>query len=314
MKIIVAQDQAGKRTLHYIDSQEPILEENQVLLDVTAIGVNFQDISQVIEDYTSSQESQFTPGLEVVGTTPLGKRVLVPLTHGGYSQKIAIQENDWIDIPIGVSDIEALSTTVHGLTAWHALKTMGRIQQGETVVVHAAAGGVGSWAVQLAKMWGAYVIAVTSNSTKSEVAKKIGADAFVDPHEKNLSGALIAANNGKKIDLILEMVGGNRFNASYEAMAPFGRLVTYGMISQKPANEIRPSDLIRGSKTISGLWLGDCDVKNSFSRISELLKLVENKVITPVIGEIYPLSQAHLAHSAILARVTTGKVSLDPLR
>jgi NADPH:quinone reductase len=315
MKSILVGEFGGPESLKYVEVSEPTVNLHETVVQVKAIGVNFADIHQVENSYLTPQELPFTPGLEVVGLLPSGIRVLIPLSRGGYTQKISVKDNQWVEIPEGVSDIEALSTAVQGLTAWHVLQTMGHLQSGESVVIHAAAGGVGSWAVQLAKMWGAFVIAVTSNSSKAELAKSLGADAFVDPHDKDLAGALIAANNGKKPNVILEMVGGKRFDISLEVLAPFGRLITYGVASRKPPTDINSVSLLKGSKTISGFWLGDCFAEpgESLAIITELINLIREKKVSPVVGTVFPLSEANLAFEAILKRTTVGKVSLDPM-
>jgi NADPH2:quinone reductase len=203
---------------------------------------------------------------------------------------------------------------VQGTTAWHILKTIGHLKVGETVVVHAAAGGVGSIAIQLAKMWGAKVIAVASSESKRALAKALGADEVVDATEENLGDAIKAANAGKRVNLVLEMVGGKTFDESLEILAPFGRLITYGMASRTAPSLIQPASLMGGSKTISGFWLSHCFGKKELMNdvIEQLFKLIEEKKLKPVIGAAFPLSQANLAHRSMLARETTGKITLNP--
>jgi NADPH2:quinone reductase len=204
---------------------------------------------------------------------------------------------------------------VQGTTAWHILKTIGHLKVGETVVVHAAAGGVGSIAIQLAKMWGAKVIAVASSEAKRSLALSLGADAVVDATEENLGDALKAANAGKRVNIVLEMVGGKTFDESLEILAPFGRLVTYGMASRTAPSLIQPASLMGGSKTISGFWLSHCFGKKELMNdvIAQLFKLIEEGKLKPVIGEVFPLSQATLAHKSMLARETMGKITLNPM-
>jgi NADPH2:quinone reductase len=203
---------------------------------------------------------------------------------------------------------------VQGSTAWHILKTVGHVKAGETVVIHAAAGGVGTIAIQLAKIWGAKVIAVTSTSEKAALAKKLGADVTIDANVEDLAVAMLAANEGKPVDLILEMVGGKTFDTSLAVLAPFGRLITYGMASRTPPSSINPAVLMGGSKTITGFWLSHCFGKKELMNdvINELFQLVVAGKLHPVIGATFPLSKAGDAHRAMLARQTTGKIALDP--
>jgi NADPH2:quinone reductase len=221
-----------------------------------------------------------------------------------------------VDIPDGVSDEQAIAMLVQGTTAWHILKTMAHVKPGESVVVQAGAGGVGTLAIQLAKMWGAKVIAVTSSDAKNELAKSLGADATVDANSADLAGAMIAANGGKRVDIVLEMVGGKTFDASLEALAPFGRLITFGMASRTAPTPIHPGVLMGGTKTVAGFWLSHCFGKKELMGdvLTELFALISSGALKPVIGATYGLSEAKIAHQAMLARQTTGKVTLDPRR
>ena len=125
---------------------------------------------------------------------------------------------------------------------------------------------------------------------------------------------MIAANGGKRVNLILEMVGGKTFDDSLEILAPFGRLVTYGMASRVAPTMIQPATLMGGSKTIVGFWLLHCFGKKELMNdvIEQLFALVVEGKLKPVIGATYPLSQASTAHKAMLSRETTGKITLNP--
>jgi NADPH2:quinone reductase len=304
----------GPEVMEYVDLSEPQIKAGEELITVTAIGINYADTHQTENSYLSKQELPLVPGIEVVGTTTDGRRVLAPAGSGGYAQMAAVNQRAMIEIPTGVSDQQALCMLVQGSTAWHILKTVGHIVPGETVVIHAAAGGVGTIAIQLAKMWGAKVIASTSSPEKAELAKKLGADITIDANAEDLAAVMLEANGGKKVNLILEMVGGKTFDASLEVLAPFGRVVTYGMASRTPPSSINPAVLMGGSKTITGFWLSHCFGRKELMNdvISELFQLVVDGKLHPVIGATYPLSKAADAHRAMLARQTTGKIALDP--
>jgi NADPH2:quinone reductase len=191
---------------------------------------------------------------------------------------------------------------------------MGHLQPGESVAIHAAAGGVGTIAIQLAKLWGAKVIAVTSSDKKAELATSLGADVVVDAKSENLAAALRAANGGKRINIILEMVGGTTFDQSLIALADFGRLITFGMASRTAPTPIHPGSLMAGSKTVAGFWLANCfaNPKLMNSVIDELFTLIASGEITPVIGGSYPLAEAEVAHRSMLARESVGKIVLKP--
>jgi NADPH2:quinone reductase len=314
MKAIEITEFGGPEVMQLVDLPDPVAGPDQVLINVSAIGLNFADTVQIRNQYVTQQKLPLIPGLEVVGTTSEGKRVLASISEGAYAQKVVAHKSAAIEIPEGVSDEAALAMLVQGTTAWHILKTFGHLVPGESVVVHAGAGGVGSVAIQLAKMWGARVIAVTSSDEKSALAKSLGADVTVDAKSANLAQAMLDANNGKPVDLVLEMVGGKTFDASLEVLAPFGRVIVYGMASGEMATPVNSISLLGTSKTITGFWLGHCFGKKELldDVIAQLFILIKNGKLKPIIGTTFPLSKAGDAHKAIVGRGTTGKITLDP--
>jgi NADPH2:quinone reductase len=314
MKAIQITEFGGPEVMQLVDLPDPVAGPDQVLINVSAIGLNFADTVQIRNQYVTQQKLPLIPGLEVVGTTSEGKRVLASISEGAYAQKVVAHKSAAMEIPEGVSDEAALAMLVQGTTAWHILKTFGHLVPGESVVVHAGAGGVGSVAIQLAKMWGARVIAVTSSDEKSALAKSLGADVTVDAKSGNLAQAMLDANNGKPVDLVLEMVGGKTFDASLEVLAPFGRVIVYGMASGEMATPVNSISLLGTSKTITGFWLGHCFGKKELldDVIAQLFILIKNGKLKPIIGATFPLSKAGDAHKAIVGRGTTGKITLDP--
>jgi NADPH2:quinone reductase len=313
MKAIQITKFGGPEVMQFVELPEPVAGKDEVVLDVTAIGINYADTHQTENSYLSAQTLPLTPGIEVTGTYE-GKRYLAPVSSGGYAERAVANRNSLIEIPDGVTDGQALCMLVQGSTAWHILKTVGHLKAGETVVVHAAAGGVGSIAIQLAKLWGAKVIAVTSNDEKKKLAKELGADQVIDSDTDKLKAALLEANGGKPVDLVLEMVGGKTTDISLEVLAPFGRLIVYGMASRTPGTSINPASLMGGSKTITGFWLAHCFGSKELLNdvIDELFALVIQGNLKPVIGATFPLSEAINAHKAMLARSTVGKIVLNP--
>ena len=314
MKAIYITEFGGPEVMKYLDLPEPVPAGSQVVLDVTAIGINYADTHQTENSYLSTQKLPLIPGMEVVGKIPDGSRVLALAATGGYCQKTLVSPKTVIPLPDKVSDGQALAMMVQGSTAHMILKKMGHIKAGESVVIHAGAGGVGSVAIQLAKLWGAFVIAVTSSDEKKKLCMELGADVVVDAGDADLAQALIKANNGKGVDLILEMVGGSTFDQSLDALAAFGRIVTYGMASRKAPKTLHPAALMPKSQSVIGFWLVNAlaDKELMAEVFMDLFGMIIGGKLKPVIGSTYPLSKAADAHRDMLARKTVGKIVLDP--
>ena len=314
MKAIQITEFGGPEVMRYIDLPDPTPAGSQVVLDVSAIGINYADTHQTENSYLSQQKLPLIPGMEVVGKMPDGARVLALASTGGYCQKTLVNPRTVIPLPDQVSDGAALALMVQGTTAYSILKEMAHVKAGESVVVHAGAGGVGSIAIQLAKLWGAYVIAVTSSDEKKKICKELGADAVVDAGEVDLKSALLAANSNKPVDIVLEMVGGTTFDQSLEALAPFGRLIFYGMASRQAPKNLAPGVLMPKSQTVSGFWLVNALAKRELMQevFMDLFAMIISGKLKPIVGATYPLSEAIQAHRDMLARKTVGKIVLDP--
>jgi NADPH2:quinone reductase len=295
------------------DAPFPEPGAGETLIRVTRAGVNYADTHARENDYLARYELPLIPGAEVAGTTEDGTRVAAIVPHGGYAEYAVAQVP--IPIPDGVTDGQALALLVQGLTAWLMYKRSARIEPGETVVVHAAAGGVGSLAVQLGKAFGARVIATASTPAKRELALELGADAAVDVTDPDLGARLREANGGKRVDVVLEMAGGRVFDASLDVLAPFGRLVTYGIASHEP-NQVATGALMHGSKAVIGFWLVHALRRPELvgPPLQKLFAHVAAGSLRVVEGATYPLSEARRAHEDMQARRTTGKLLLDPRR
>lgn len=316
MRAIQVNRFGGPEVLELVEVPEPEAGPGLEILEVIAAGVNYADTHAAENSYLSAQTLPMIPGSEVVGRLPDGRRWcgFTPSGGGGYAERAAVTPLAGFDVPDTMSDVEALSLLVQGLTAWHLLRTSARLVPGESVVVHAAAGGVGSLAVQLARLWGAgSVIAVVSTPEKAEVARQLGADVVVDATAPDLESALRGDRVG--VDIVLEMVGGATTDASLAALGPFGRLVVYGMASRSPATPVPPTSLMIGSKSLIGFWLVDCMRVDPVGMVAqplrELVEMVVDGRLRPLAGTSYPLSQARQAHEDLRARRTTGKVALS---
>ncbi len=315
MRAVQITEFGGPEVLNLTDLPDPVASDGFTVLDVDSAGVNYADTHQVEDSYLSKTTLPLVPGSEVVGRLPDGSRVSAFAGGGGYAEKALVHPAMSFPLPDGVSDGQALSLMVQGLTAWHLLRTSTHLAAGESVVVHAAAGGVGTLAVQLAKAWGAgTVIGVASSPDKRELAASLGADGTVDAGVPDLKAALEQANGGRKVDIVLEMVSGSTFDASLAALAPFGRLATFGMASREAAEPVHSGELMSRSRAVVGFWLAHCFGRPADMlqpQMAELLSMVESGRLTPVVGGTYPLSEARRAHEDLRSRASQGKLVLD---
>jgi NADPH:quinone reductase len=193
---------------------------------------------------------------------------------------------------------------------------MGRLEKRESVVVHAAAGGVGTLAVQLAKLFGAgKVIATASTEEKLAIAKELGADELVNYTKEGWEQQIVELTDGKGADVILEMVGGSIFYQSLQCLAPFGRLVFYGMASGTPV-KMNPARLMEKNQAVLGFFLPQMMAKPKLyhyqQSLQELISYVNSGQLKLLIGGTYPLEEAANVHRLLQGRKTTGKLILVP--
>jgi NADPH:quinone reductase len=234
--------------------------------------------------------------------------------NGGYAEYVAVPEALVYPIPDGVDDGTALALLVQGLTAWHLYRTCARVAPGESVVVLAAAGGVGSLAVQLGHRLGAgRVIAVASTEQKRALTLELGADAAIDASPDRLTERIVEANGGRPVDAVFEMAGGAVFDACLDALAPFGRLVAYGIASREQ-NELRSGALMRTSRAVVGFWFMHCLGRREMVEepLADLFARAARGELRAVVGATYPLADAARAQVDLAERRTTGKLLLDP--
>ena len=314
MRAIQIQEFGGPEVLELVELPNPEPGDDEVVVEVVRAGMNFADTHQRQNDYLAKAELPLIPGGEVSGRTPDGRRVAAMLMNGGYAEKVAVPRAALVPIPEEVDDDQAAGILLQGLTAWSLLRVCGRLEQGESVVVQAAGGGTGTLAVQLARKIGAgRVIALASTPEKRELAERLGAHATVDSRSDELADDILAANEGKQVDVVLEMSGGGAFGACLSTLAPFGRLVTFGIASREP-NEVMSQKLMRTSRAVVGFWLVHLFQRPDLLEqgISELLEAVAAGKLEVVIGATYPLSDVARAHEDLQGRGTQGKLLLNP--
>jgi NADPH:quinone reductase len=316
VKAVQIEEFGGPEVLRVVDLPRPEPGEGEVLIQVTRAGMNFADTHQRENSYLARYDLPLVLGGEVAGRTGDGQRVIALLRDGGYAEYAVAPSEMVYPVPDGLDDGTALALLIQGLTAWHLLKTSAKLAGGESVVVISGAGGVGSLAVQLAKPFGAgRVIATASTEEKRSLALALGADAALDASVEDLSDALIMANDGNQVDVVLEMSGGRVFSESAEALAPFGRIVAYGIASQEQ-NTVKTGRLMRKSRAVVGFWLMHCLGRRDMVEkpLADLFDRAARGELRPQIGETYALSDVRRAHEDLQGRRTSGKVLLDPSR
>jgi NADPH2:quinone reductase len=315
MRAIVVGALGGPEVLQVREVDRPSAGPGETLIRVDRAGVNFSDIGRRRNGWNNpAQPLPVIPGFEVVGRRVSdGARVLGVTTvgSGGYAEYAVMPDSLTRLVPEGVSDAAALAAAIQGVTAWGALLSAARLKKGETVAVMAAAGGLGSLAVQLARLHGASrVIGVASSDLKRRLVLELGADAAVDADPARLAESIRAANAGAGVDVLLESVGGPAADAALDALGYDGRMVVFGQASG--ASNIVSLDLLMDrSIGVIGYWVTPFLQGKGGDAIATILSWVAEGRLRVLEGPSYPVGRAAEAHAAIEARATVGKVSLS---
>jgi NADPH2:quinone reductase len=302
----------GPEVLQLAEVPEPASRPGHLPIQVTHAGVNMADVHVRTNTYLTEIPLPYVPGNEIVGLAKDGRRVAALTRGGGYAEHaLAHRATTW-QIPDGVSDEQACALALQGNSAWHLLHTVAGITAGTAVVIPAAAGGLGSLAVQLAVQAGARVIALASTPQRRELAQRLGAAAVVDSSSPDGLTERITDAAGGPVPLALEMTGGPTLTAIIEAVAPHGRLVVYGFASGA-IGQLPVRVLLERSITVSGFWLPNLfrDRELMARGMSELFAQVQAGTLRPILGGVYPLAQAATAHHDLVSRTITGKLLLD---
>src|SRR5215217_4289907 len=290
MKTIRVEEFGEVDVLQYVDVERPEPGEGEVLIEVRSAGVNYADTMRRSNQYVESQDLPFTPGYAVAPA-----RGLIPL-------------------PEDLDFDRAAAIPLQGLTAYHCIKTSGALKEGESVLVHAAAGGVGTLSVQIANLLGAgTVIATASSEEKLELARSLGADVLINYAEEDWPEKVREATDGKGADIILEMVGGDFPRKNLECLGVFGRMVVFGAASRERGT-IVPASLMNRCHAVVGFYLPQIMRRPDLfvPSLQEILGWISSDDLKLTIGGTYPLEQAAVAHADLEGRQTTGKLLLNP--
>jgi len=309
--------------LRQVERDKPEPGPGEVLLDVEAVGVNFADVMQRRGHYHGGPQPSYVPGMEAAGTIAavgdgaereVGERVVAMVGRGAYAEYVTAPALALFDVPESMSFAEAAGFPVQFLTAHHCLHDWGELDADESVLVHAAAGGVGTAAVQLADHHGAEVFGTASTEEKLALAERLGCDHPINYTEVDFADVTDDLTDGAGIDLVLDGVGGETFRESVDALSHFGRVVAYGAASGEPGT-VDTATLLFGNKSVEGFHLGQAmerDPERIYEAVPELSALLRDDVLEVVVGQTFDLADAADAHRALENRETTGKVVLEP--
>lgn len=325
MRAIRFHELGGPEVLQLGDVPTPVPGAGEVLIEVVAAGINYADTRRRLGVYLEPSPLPFTLGSEVAGRIvrigegvtgwQTGDRVMAMVGQGGYADYVVAPASALLPIPDGMSFAEAAAFPIQGLTAYHLLRTAGRLAPGESVLVHAAAGGVGTLAVQLARLMGAGTIYATASTfEKLELARSLGADVLINYTSEDFSERIRehARAQGKRgVDIVLEAVGGEVFERSLLCLAPFGRLAVYG-VSSGQVLQFNPVQLMRRCQEVIGFYLPPLLTRPDLllPSLQQLTAYLKSGKLRIIVGETLPLEQAAEAHRRLEARQTTGKVVL----
>ena len=325
IKQIIVNEFGGPEKLILHDEPTPSAGDGQIVIKVEASGVNFADSLQRRNKYVFPVSLPYLPGFEVAGiVTGLGKavenisvgdRVVAMLPGGGgYAQYAVTPSYLAAVIPPAISAQESLALQVQGLTAYLMLKDGAKLQAGQTVLIHSAAGGVGTLLVQIAKQMGAgKIIATASNVEKLAVAKSLGADELINYTESDWVQKVKDATGGKGVDLILDGTGGEILQNSFSCLAPFGRLINFGNPTGG-STSIEAFTLVNDNLILQGFGLASYFGKPDLMQeaYQYLFSQAATGKLKVHIGQTFPLKDAAEAHRQMENRKTTGKIVLIP--
>jgi NADPH:quinone reductase len=326
MKAIQIETTGSWDVLKYKEVETPEPGPSQVLVKTSSISVNFADIMLRIGTYPVMPPFPAVPGLEcggiidAVGKNVKGLKTGQPVIVFGpncYAEYVLAEASGVVPVPEGIDLDDAAALTVNYLTAYHMLHSMAGIKKGQTVLVYAAAGGVGTAVIQLSKPGGFAVIGRTSTDEKSAFAKSQGADYMINYNRENVSARVMEITNGSGVDLILNSVAGDTFAGDFEILAPLGRIIWFGFAAGPP--EVNLTELLQDHFTKSvGIrafviytiaQMHPDLMRHSYDVLFGFLK---DGTVKPHIQERIPLAEAPRAHQLLESGSVTGKLILKP--
>jgi len=306
----------GPSGVEVVDVPEPAPAEGELLVDVHAVGVSFPDLLLSAGQYQLKPETPFQLGVDFAGVVrsapegsgfSSGDRVACVLPYGGGADVVAIGPDSVFPLPDSMSFEQGAALPMNYLTAQFALATRGRLQEGETVLVHGAAGGVGTASIQVAKGYGARVLAVVSTEEKAQVAKAAGADETL--LVEGFRDGVRELTGGRGVDVVVDVVGGDLMTDSLRCLAPLGRLLVVGFTAGA-IPEVKVNRLLLNNIDVRGVgWGAYAMVRPGFMREQwgQIVPMMDSGAVNPPIGTSYPVEDVQRALTDIAERRATGK-------
>jgi NADPH:quinone reductase len=324
MKAVQLTGFTGLDSLKVVEVGRPTPSKNEVLIQVKAAGINFAELEMIRGKYPAPRPVPFIMGFEASGIVAdlgagvtnlkVGDKITSIVSSGGYADYATADATMAIPIPEGVSFAEANAITIQGLSAYTLLKFAARPQPGETLLVQAAAGGMGLFLVQLAKSMGVRkVIALASSKEKLELVKSLGADLAINYTEQNWVAQIEQANGGHGVDVVLEANSGEIGDTSFTLMAPFGRTVMYGAKNaQDSLTTEKVRQLIHKNQSVIGFNFPSLRPEQVKESVPALLELINKGQVKLFAKFAFGLADVRNAFEALSNRETIGKVVLIP--
>ena len=321
MKSVRIHEFGGLDVLKWEDAPEPAMRPHQVLIRVDSAGVNYADILRRGGGYPGP-DLPSSLGLEAAGTVEavgdqvggitVGQRVMA-MGPGGQAEYVAVNGNFVFPYPETLDPVQAGGMPIVFLTSYHLLKSRGQLQAGDTVLVQAGASGVGTVLIQLAKAWGARVIATASTQDKLDLCRSLGADVLINYTQQDFETVVNEESAGKGVELVLDAVGGEVLEKSVRCVTAYGRLISYGNASQTPAS-VSSADFTGANRTVTGFSMGRSPVGSLDHKgaMEEILPMVAQGKAKLIVDRVLPMSEVSQAHQHLADRGTRGKVILTP--
>lgn len=320
MKAVLCKAFGPADTLVIEEVNSPEIKKNEVLLDVHAAGINFPDTLIIEGKYQFKPPFPFSPGGEAAGVISavgekvshlqVGQRVMALTGWGSCAEQVAVPAYNILPMPEGMDFPTAAAFSMTYGTAIHALKQRGALQEGETLLVLGASGGVGLAAIEIGKAMGARVIAAASSAEKLEVARQAGADELINYHDEDVRERLKTLTKGQGVDVIIDPVGGDLFETVFRSIAWNGRMLVIGFASgtipSLPAN----LPLLKGAAVIGVFWgaFAQRQPQDNVANFQQLFAWYAQGKLKPLVSQTFPLEETAAAINTLGARKAVGKL------